>query len=268
MNLDAYFQRIGFTDDARPDRPTLEALMRAHLLSVPFENLDQQLRRPVTTLVKDAYSKIVERSRGGWCFEMNGLFAWALTEIGFTVHSLAAHVMRDGLPTRDSPATHKLLLVECGEPLIVDVGFGGGLFAPVPLAPVEEAQRPYQIGITQEDEGYWRFTEQANGSSTSFDFRDDPVAGTYFDETSERLQTDENSAFRRTLTAQRRFADRHLVLRGRLLNIIREGETVERLIPSAGALVSCLREDFGLDMPEVAGLWPQIEARHRALFAS
>lgn len=265
MELGAYLDRINFATDVRPDRTTLNALMRAHLSSVPFENLDQQFRRPVSTDAPSAYAKVVGRRRGGWCFELNALFGWALSEIGFDVHNLAGHVGRKG-SGRTLPADHKFLLVNCDEPLLVDVGFGGSLLEPVPLAPGEAWQAPYRIEITKEDQGYLRFTERADGEPSWFDFRPTPVGDNHFDATSARLQTDGSSPFRRTLTIQRRYEDHHIVLRGRVLRIVGIEGTNECVLPSSEELVSCLHDQFGLDVPEVASLWPRIKARHDQLF--
>lgn len=265
MELSAYLDRIAFTDEPRPDRATLDALMRAQLFAVPFENLDQQLGRWVPTDLDSAYAKIVERRRGGWCFELNSLFAWALTEIGFQVHSLAGYVGRDAAAgTR--PASHTFLRVQCGGPLFVDVGFGGSLLQPMPLAPGTARQPPYHFEISQQDDGYWRFTERSEAGTSWFDFRTEPVGDSYFDAVNDQLQTDEDSLFRRTLTAQRRSADRHLVLRGRVLSDIGPDGVGKDIVPSGEALVSCLRDRFGLDVPGAASVWPRIAARHEALF--
>jgi arylamine N-acetyltransferase len=267
MNLNAYLNRIEFVGDPRPDRATLDALMQAHLRCVPFENLDQQLGAQVSTDVQSAYKKIVEQHRGGWCFELNTLFGWALSEIGFKVDYLAGHVGRDG-SARSAPADHKFLLVDCCEPLFVDVGFGGSLFRSLPMAPVKAVQPPYTIEITREDAGYYRFTETANGAPFSFDFRPVPVGADHFEAMNIKLQTDENSPFRRTLTAQTRRQDRHIVLRGRILKTIKAGGVEETVLPSGEALVSCLKQQFGIDHPDAASLWPQIAARHSELFGN
>src|SRR6185503_6394389 len=95
MDLQAYLDRIGFAGEARPDLATLTALHRAHLLAIPYENLDVQFGTPVTIEPAAAFEKIVTRGRGGWCYEMNGLFGAALDEIGFQVTRLAGGVRRD-----------------------------------------------------------------------------------------------------------------------------------------------------------------------------
>ncbi len=266
MNLDRYFNRINFTGKARPDRATLTALMQAQLQAVPFENLDQQLGIPVPTDIPSAYTKVVDHHRGGWCFELNGLFRWALMEIGFRVHTLAGHVGGNG-GSRNAPADHMLLRVDVDEPLLVDVGFGGSLFAPLPLCQAEMHQSPYTLSVVKADEGYFRFSEQALDADTvSFDFNLTPVGDACFDEVSNVLQTDEQSSFRRMLKAQRRYPDRHVVLRGCVKTTIAPHGTSQQVLTSCKALVDCLHDDFDLDVPEIASVWPGIKQRHDAQF--
>jgi N-hydroxyarylamine O-acetyltransferase len=83
--LQQYLWRIGFEGQLIPTLVTLDALQRRHALNVPFENLDVQLGRTLTTDADTAFDKIVLDRRGGWCYEQNGLFGWALGEIGFEV---------------------------------------------------------------------------------------------------------------------------------------------------------------------------------------
>ncbi|MGB1778531.1 MAG: arylamine N-acetyltransferase family protein, partial [Longimicrobiales bacterium] len=85
MDLHSYLDRIGFVGTARPDLDTLKAVHHRHLLGVTYENLSVQLGERVGLDPAESYVKIVEGGRGGWCYEMNGLLAWALEEIGFDV---------------------------------------------------------------------------------------------------------------------------------------------------------------------------------------
>jgi len=266
MNLDHYLTRIRFTGDPHPDRATLAALMQAQLRTVPFENLDQQLGIPVPTDVQSAYAKVVENHRGGWCFELNALFRWALTEIGFEVQTLAAHVGDNG-ESRTAPADHMFLHVDCDESLLVDTGFGGSMIEPIPLFQATSHQPPYTLRVTEEDNGYFRFSEQlADAAPTSFDYKLSPVDETYFDEVSKTLQTDETSSFRRMLKAQRRYPDRHVILRGCVRKTIEPQCITENVLTSSEALLDCLHDDFDLEVPEVASLWSTISNRHEALF--
>ncbi len=92
MNLDAYLARIGYRGSLEPTPGTLRDLHCAHLLTIPYENLDIHLGRTLPLGEADIFSKLVTQKRGGWCFEMNGLFAWALRELGFVVTLLVAGV--------------------------------------------------------------------------------------------------------------------------------------------------------------------------------
>ena len=92
MKLENYLQRIHYTGPLAPTEATLRQLHRAHLLAIPYENLDIHLGRRLTLEIEHVYTKIVDRGRGGWCYEMNGLFAWALRELGFDVTLLGSSV--------------------------------------------------------------------------------------------------------------------------------------------------------------------------------
>src|SRR5579862_4517964 len=133
MDLGAYLDRIGFRDEPRPDLGTLKALHRAHLLAVPYENLDVQFGRALTIEPHAAFDKIVTRRRGGWCYEMNGLLGAALDAVGFKVTRLAGAVMREVVGDAVI-GNHLVLLVDLdGQPWIADVGFGDGSLDPFPL---------------------------------------------------------------------------------------------------------------------------------------
>lgn len=168
MDQRRYLERIGYDGPLATDHATLTALQRAHLLSVPFDALDCLLGNRVTVEPADAYAKVVERGRGGFCFELNGLFAWLLESLGFDVTRLAARpVVGEGRLAE--PFAHLTLLVALERRWLVDVGFG----APFALEPIDLDARdglPYRVrdadgGLIAEEAGaaepnaYW-FTLQ------------------------------------------------------------------------------------------------------------
>lgn len=121
-DLAAYLDRIGVAQPGRPDAGALRVLQRAHLATVPFENLSIHLGEPVVLDEQALVDKIVHRRRGGFCYELNGAFAALLTALGFRVTLLAARVF-----TGDKvgpPFDHLALRVDLAEPWLVDVGFG------------------------------------------------------------------------------------------------------------------------------------------------
>ena len=75
LDVERYLQRIDYSGPTVPTLETLSALHQAHLLAVPFENLDIHLGRAIVLDEEALYDKIVERRRGGFCYELNGLFA-------------------------------------------------------------------------------------------------------------------------------------------------------------------------------------------------
>jgi N-hydroxyarylamine O-acetyltransferase len=265
MNLAAYFERVGFRGNARPDLPTLEALHRAHLHAAPFENLDVQLQRSLGLDVAASYEKIVLRRRGGWCYEMNGLMGWVLEQIGFEVVRVSAGVMRERVGDAQL-GNHLCLLVQLEQPYLVDVGFGGSLAAPIPLRGLERVDAPYRISLGEADAGYWRFTERAQGAPFSFDFRPAPADEVLLAARCSVLQTAPGSSFVQNLVVQKRVGETHVSLRGRVVTTMSALGVHKVTIDSADELVAVLRNTFALDVPEAATLWPAICARHNELF--
>jgi N-hydroxyarylamine O-acetyltransferase len=140
LNVPAYLERIDYAGPTAPAPETLRALHRAHLLAVPFENLDIHLGRAIVCDEAHFLHKIVGERRGGFCYELNGAFAALLGALGFQVALLSARVPRaDG---SDGPEfDHLTLRVDLDEPWLADVGFGEGFREPLRLKPgVEQPQ--------------------------------------------------------------------------------------------------------------------------------
>ncbi|HET6595704.1 MAG TPA: arylamine N-acetyltransferase [Anaerolineales bacterium] len=133
MNLPDYLTRIGYAGAIKPDAQTLRGLQRAHMLSVPFENLNIGLKRPILLNEEALWEKIVVQKRGGFCYELNGLFAWLLKELGFEVTYLNARVYNhQGQLGIDFD--HLALLVQVlgsRERWLADVGFGDSFQEPL-----------------------------------------------------------------------------------------------------------------------------------------
>ncbi len=131
MDVDRYLQRVGHAGSTEPTLETLTALQYAHLTRVPFENLDvvagvEEMR----TSLDWSVPKVVERGRGGWCFELNGAFSALLEALGFRVMRLGAAVLLDG-PTK--VIDHLTIEVMLDRPYLVDVGFGESFIRPLEL---------------------------------------------------------------------------------------------------------------------------------------
>jgi N-hydroxyarylamine O-acetyltransferase len=267
MDLKAYFERIGFTGEARPDAETLVALHRAHLLAIPYENLDVQLGRPLTIEPAAAFAKLVGGRRGGWCYEMNGLFGAMLEAVGFRVTRLAGAVRRD-LMGEMMVGNHLVLKIDLDQPWIADVGFGDGTLDPFPLREGAFHAGGFDYRLEKLPDGWWRFHNHAFGGAPNFDFTEEAADPALLTDRCQWLQTWPESPFVLNATAQRHRPDEILVLRGRLFRRVRPDGVDERLIGSAAEWVAVLAEAFDLELPEAAALWPRIAARHEALFAN
>jgi N-hydroxyarylamine O-acetyltransferase len=119
--------------------------------------------------VEEAYDKIVNGNRGGWCYAQNGLFGWALSQIGIDVRRVAASVMRaDNGHT--SNANHLALLVSLPSDdtrWLVDVGFGGSLLRPIQLEAGKHYHAPFAVGLRTLEDGHWQFWESIGKNELS-----------------------------------------------------------------------------------------------------
>jgi len=137
MDVDAYLARLDLPVPAAADLAALRLLQERHLRHVPFENLSVHLGEPIDLAEEALFDKIVTRRRGGFCYELNGLFAALLRELGFAATLHAAQVFSaDGVP--GPPLDHAAVLVRIDEEdWLVDVGFGKFSRVPLPLSSVE-----------------------------------------------------------------------------------------------------------------------------------
>ncbi|MCY3555348.1 MAG: arylamine N-acetyltransferase [Gemmatimonadetes bacterium] len=172
VDIAAYCARIGVSGPLPPTAATLRRLHHAHMLAVPFENLDIHWGRPIVLEEARLFEKLVTRSRGGFCYEQNGLFALVLRELGFTVDLLEARV--GAKPWEDSlPWDHMTLQVTLKERWLVDVGFGDGFREPLLLDEARPQARSDGIWRVQHDgcEGLHSSRTTAGDWKTEYRFR-------------------------------------------------------------------------------------------------
>lgn len=243
--------RIGFSGERDPGRDLLEALHSAHVTSIPFENVDVRLGRPIGLDIESLQAKLVRRRRGGYCFEHNTLFSTALRMLGFDVTTLEARVSpRD--PTAVSPRTHMTLRVAVeGGDVVADVGFGGmGPLLPVAL----------DGSLSEQPGGAYRIARKEDGSlvvqcrwrrewSDLYAFTLTPALPVDYVMASHFTSTHPSSGFVQRLTAQRNELGRRHMLHGRSYMVRADDEeTVQEV--SDDELPILLRERFGLDVTD------------------
>jgi N-hydroxyarylamine O-acetyltransferase len=262
MNVDGYLSRIGYTAGREPTPKTLVDLHRTHLTAIPYENLDIHLGGYLGLDLPGIFDKIVLQRRGGWCFEMNGLFAWVLRELGFHVTLLSSAVNREALGER-AEHNHLILLVQLERPYLVDVGFGNGFLYPLPLT-AGHYQQGY-LSYTLSDMGtHWHFTNHAYGGP-GYDFTLQPQQLTDFTDKCHELQTSPESGFVR-VTVAHRFTDAGIIsLRGAVLRTVTEAGVHDETLVDETSYRRVLEQQFDLRLSEgeISRLWQIVWRKHQ-----
>ncbi|HUU33126.1 MAG TPA: arylamine N-acetyltransferase, partial [Vicinamibacterales bacterium] len=258
--LDRYFARIGFDGPRPATLGTLRALHRAHLLAIPYENLDIHLGLEVSLDPEAMFAKLVDERRGGWCYEMNGVFGRVLETLGFNVRYLSGAVGRAERGWR-AQGNHLVLLVTLDRPWIADVGFGDGFLTPLPLEPGNYRQDFLEYRVTR-DGPRWRVHNHQHGGADGFDFTLTPRRLGEFAQQCHELQTLPESGFVKSTVCERMLPTGLVMLRGATLREVRaEGATTE-VVESAASFDRVLRERFDLSIPGIETLWPRVWERH------
>lgn len=253
MEISAYLARIDYAKPIRPDAQTLCGLQVAHMLHVPFENLDIGLKRPIQLSEEALWNKIVIQKRGGFCYELNGLFARLLTEIGFEVTYLNARVYnRQGELGIDYD--HLALLVKIpGQPArwLADVGFGDSFSGPLNFEERgEQVQglRKYQLEPTSN--GYITWQKNYDGSWERhyfFDLKPHTFPSDY-EAACLYHQTSPDSSFTRGSIISRATPDGRVSLEDGRLILTRNGQRSQRLLENEDEYHLLLREHFGVSL--------------------
>lgn len=262
MNLDTYLRRIGYDGANEPTLEMLNAVHRAHLMAIPYENLDIHLGGTLTLDMEQIFDKLVTRRRGGWCYEMNGLLAWALRELGFDV-TLLSSAVRDQMVGDGMEGDHLILLVKLDRPYLVDVGFGNGLLEPIPLEPGAYTQGFLTYHLLRDGER-WYFQNQPYGGP-GFVFTLQPRTLPYFTRRCHEQQTLPESGFVRTTVCHRFTFESMITLRGAVLRTVTTRGMNEQIVDNRVAYEQLLNSTFDLHLPgaDAATLWEKVWARHQ-----
>jgi N-hydroxyarylamine O-acetyltransferase len=247
VEVSAYLERIGFSGPADNSLETLRRLHLAHLYTVPFENLDIHRSCPIVLDKAALFDKIVTRRRGGFCYELNGLFCALLRELGFRVTMLSARVARqegDFSPDFD----HLCLRVDLHGPWLVDIGFGDGFRLPLRLncaAVQPEEDHEYFIAV----DGDSRVLNRSDGIGDwkpQYQFSLTPHALEDFSERCRFHQTSADSHFTRERICSLATPAGRITLSGMRLIVSTGPERTERLLNGPREYAATLREEFGM----------------------
>lgn len=266
-DLTRYFERIGHGGPTAPSLSNLDALILAHVVAIPFENIDILIGRPIAIDPASIEDKLVTRRRGGYCFEQNAYFMHVLRALGYAVTPLAARVRLNRPREETAPRTHMFLRVELpAGSRLVDVGVGGLSPTSSLRLVLEERQETPHEPRRLCSEGDWqdlalrapsaKLYHQALLDGSWHDVYEftletmpeiDRVVGNWY------TSTHPESHFRSRLTAAR--ATRHgriALLNRRLTRRSNDGSSEARELSSHGELIQVLEREFGISLPEGA----------------
>jgi N-hydroxyarylamine O-acetyltransferase len=251
MNIQAYQERINYHGPLAPSAETLRALQVAHLLAVPFENLSIHSGQPIVLNDHALFEKIVTRRRGGFCYELNGLFAALLRAMGFEVSMLSAGVA-DLAGGFGPDFAHMTLLVNLKERWLADVGFGDSFREPLLLDCRDEqvegagGERAYQI---VPDNDHFILKQRDTTGEWTDQYRFDLRPHSYADYVSlcHYQETSPESHFTKGRVCTRATPEGRITLSEmKSITTMHNGERKERLLTNEEEYASLLREEFGI----------------------
>ncbi|MGN8110944.1 arylamine N-acetyltransferase family protein [Paraburkholderia sp. 22098] len=258
LDLDNYFERIGYTGPRAPTLEVLKAIHRLHPRAIPFENLNPLTRRAVKLDLESVERKLVDDRRGGYCFEQNALLANVLIELGFQVTPLIGRVLWGREPDAVPPRTHMVLRIDVdNEAWIADVGFGSvTLTSPVRLTP-GLAQRTdlgiFRLADASHDALYLEVQARDQTWSRVYRFDLHPVEWIDYETSNWYTSTSPEAIFANNLIVCRVLDETRLTLLNDQLNErAADGSIVrEQRLASADELAACLHDRFGLKTSDI-----------------
>jgi N-hydroxyarylamine O-acetyltransferase len=254
LDIDSYFERIGYAGPRTATLESLRSLQALHPLAIPFENLDTLVGRPVRLDLPSLERKLVHGRRGGYCFEQNLLFKRVLDALGFGATALAARVAWERPVAEVRARTHMVVLVALGERRYVcDVGFGGLTpTAPLELTPDVEQPTPHETFRVLRVENEFAVEARVRGEWKRlyrFDLQEQQEVD--IEVLNHYVMSHADSPMLGRLLAARVAADRRFGLGNGILNVHHmQGASERRRIGSVADLRDVLRSTFGIDVPE------------------
>lgn len=252
--LDAYLTRIGIARPIALDLHGLMKLQRAHLTGFTWEAIDAFMGWPSSMVPADNFTKMVEGRRGGWCFEMSGLFGAALNALGFQVTRLCGCVDRPKLGDI-AIGNHLTLRVDLDRPYLAEVGAADTLIAPVPLAPGPISQRGFNFAIKPTDDGWLRLYNHALGIAQTIDFKPDHSDEAAMATMKDWLLQDPSSPFTNALAVFRHTTDGYVGLQNDCLRQVTATDIHAQRVTSADHLADIFETVFDLHVPQIDRVW-------------
>lgn len=243
--IEAYLRRIGLYPPIRNDIESLKILHAAHVQKVPFETLDILRKKPFSLCFSGMYDKIIKRNRGGYCYELNGMFSYLLKGFNFDFVICNALLCKDdGSSIPESK--HMVLVVSLKERWLIDVGYGNGFIEPLPLdnpQPQHQGHRTFRIVMNS---GQYLIQKlKQNTWAILYTFKLEPSTMSDFEERDRFHQINPASLFHGKRICMISRYDESLELNGNTLRRINSSGEYETFVTEA-KIPQLLEEEFGL----------------------
>lgn len=230
MNIEAYIKRINYKGNLIPNLEVLKHLQKSHLLNVPFENLDIHYKSPIDLNFDKFYQKVVEKGRGGFCYELNGLFDRLLQKLGYNTKIISARVYDNKKNEFGAEYDHLAIIVEINQKeYLVDVGFGEFTFYPLKLE-IDNIQSDPRgnFVIEKYDNDYLKVSKiKEETKSFEYIFTMKKRALSEFTEMCNYHQTSANSHFTQKKLISRPTESGRVTITGNTLKITEGSEIIE-----------------------------------------
>jgi N-hydroxyarylamine O-acetyltransferase len=250
MDINLYLKRINYTGQLAPSAQLLWQLQEAHLLNVPFENLD--IHNNIKIDLLNSFNKVVLQNRGGFCYELNGLFYRLLKEIGYTVKMISARVYNTDNSSYGAEFDHMAIIATIqNEEYLVDVGFGEFALHPIKIEPGKDVIDPKGVfRIVPFDEQYLLVAKRnAQGIAVpEYIFSRKERALAEFNDMCSYHQTSSDSHFTKKRICSLPTAAGRISLIGNTLNSTHNGSVTKRLLHDENEVKQVLHDYFKIDL--------------------
>lgn len=252
MDIGRYFERIGYAGPREATLDVLRALHFSHATSIPFENLDVLAGRPIRLDQASLQRKLIDDRRGGYCFEVNGLFLAVLRQIGFNVTPFIGRVRWMQPEDVATGRTHMLMRVDLPEgPYIADTGFGGlTMTGPIRFVCDVAQETPHELRrLLAHGDGFELQGKLGNEWVSIYHFTEEAQSPADYELSSWYTSTHPDSIFVQYLIVARPYADRRVTLFNTNLTVRGlNGEVESRQLETVADIAEALRTHFGLPL--------------------
>lgn len=251
MFVEQYLKRIGIAESKNPSAEFLLELQIKHMLAIPFEDLDIPDRDEIVLDTERIFKKLILNGRGGFCYELNGLFYVLLRELGFDAQMIEGRVYNKERRDLGPPFDHMAILVKLENTYLADVGFGDSFRSPIifPGGTAEDVSGSYKI--ENAGDSFFRLMKIEDGEWTlKYEFTDAPRKIEDFREMCVFQQTNPGSVFRSRMVCTIATPGGRITLSDKSLAITNGSSKLKRDLTEPAEFYSLLKEYFGINLEQ------------------